>query len=138
MRELPFRKWTPAHAATTAPQVKAGLRMFSESWGKLEAALARDLHDSSANAIRSMHWDQAHHAVTYRHMPEVPDHPPSLSPLPPPPHPTTNTHPQPSSLPAPRRSLLGIHLEAARFAQKRGAGGLLYMLRPVKRGKTLL
>mmetsp|Transcript_18549 Transcript_18549/g.55979 ORF Transcript_18549/g.55979 Transcript_18549/m.55979 type:complete len:703 (-) Transcript_18549:245-2353(-) len=56
---------------TDLAKAKQGLKMFSESWGKLEAALAKGLHDSSVNAIRSMHWDPNYDAVAYRHMPEV-------------------------------------------------------------------
>ena len=45
--------------------------MFGRSWGRLEAELARTLHETFGLVADRLPWDSAEDTAAFRHMPEA-------------------------------------------------------------------
>ena len=52
-------------------QAKGGKQMFGRSWGRLEAELARTLHETFGLVADRLPWDTAEDNLAFRHMPEA-------------------------------------------------------------------
>lgn len=62
-----------AHLISNSLMLQASdqLRLLTNSWGRIEAAMAAGLHDMSATMLAALPWDERQQEVAYRHMPEV-------------------------------------------------------------------
>jgi len=58
-------------AETPRVQAKGGKQMFGRSWGRLEAELARTLHETFGLVADRLPWDNAEDNLAFRHMPEA-------------------------------------------------------------------
>ena len=70
---LPHVATLPAQTDTKAEhaQAKGGKQMFGRSWGRLEAELARTLHETFGLVADRLPWDSAEEDLAFRHMPEA-------------------------------------------------------------------